>query len=602
MGKLVLFLSSLIAASLIVRLAGADNNCEYDFKVYIYELPEDLVPLKLAEDARRDKAYHVCAKCIMEQFALEYIMVDFFSNFCGRTKDPEEADFFYLPVVRDVEYRQTLYSSSKGPKRAPSRMDNVLIQAMEKDNMEPWKEYLKITDRYWLRNKGADHIIVMPAPVTNLRHQTGARGFSHYMIQLHRPIFLNVEFSKTFLREYQGACTDKNLVLPYPTVDPDLYNGKYMKPKANRDKLLYYHGGHHGSCVFIREALNEIQRNTSLTPGVGGRKREQGYRRAKFCPIPIGDSPSSKRQYDVMNYGCVPIVLSDDLVFAFTTDAGGIYNESDFSIRLPQKTVQIGAPELNHQNTYREKNSLEPPIPTLPLGTKLTDKLLLLSQEAMARGPMSEDAYRYPGGRKPKYPFPNTLQGILERIPDFEIENIQKNVIKMAKFYRYYKKEIEGGLPFTKIPTEEHRLPDGGAIVMLAKFLTKRKRSGIAKAADECDIDRNKKHNFRGAYPCVKYKLDGQIQGQRYKPSKPLNKMLGVVGEDMPDRRRLHEDDDKDSGCRHGNDNENHEIQNMLDDEHASRRKVKGSDGDKWVLDILHNNRHSPWAIKCECR
>ena len=37
-----------------------------------------------------------------EQFALEYVVHDFFTQFCGRTADPEEADFFYLPIIRDV--------------------------------------------------------------------------------------------------------------------------------------------------------------------------------------------------------------------------------------------------------------------------------------------------------------------------------------------------------------------------------------------------------------------------------------------------------------------------------------------------------------------
>jgi hypothetical protein len=47
--------------------------------------------------------------------------------------------------------------------------------------MKPWKEYLNITDEYWVKNNGADHIIVMPAPVTNLRHETSMRGFFHYV-------------------------------------------------------------------------------------------------------------------------------------------------------------------------------------------------------------------------------------------------------------------------------------------------------------------------------------------------------------------------------------------------------------------------------------
>jgi len=58
-------------------------------------------------------------------------------------------------------------------------MENVLIEALEKNNTAPWRAYLNVTDRYWLRHGGADHIIAMPAPVTNLRHQPGMRGHFH---------------------------------------------------------------------------------------------------------------------------------------------------------------------------------------------------------------------------------------------------------------------------------------------------------------------------------------------------------------------------------------------------------------------------------------
>ena len=185
----------------------ASGDCPYDFKVYVYDIPADIGPVKLAEEARSKKQYHVCQKCIMEQFALEYIIVDFFTNFCGRTLNPkvtyplpvnphpvprqptphprhhattpQEADFFYLPIVRDVEYRAALYSSEKGNKRAPSRMDTVLLEAMENGNTQPWRDYLNVTDEYWKRHGGADHIVVMPAPVTNLRHQVSA-AVSHH--------------------------------------------------------------------------------------------------------------------------------------------------------------------------------------------------------------------------------------------------------------------------------------------------------------------------------------------------------------------------------------------------------------------------------------
>ena len=149
--------------------------CKYDFTVYVYPLSSSLSPLRLAEEARRNQTYHICIKCIFEQFALEYVVYDFFTQFCGRTYNPEEADYFYLPIVRDIDYRTTL------PNRNPSPMENVLLQAIEKKNLSLWNSYLNVSDYYWKRNNGADHIIAMPAPVTNLRHQSSMRGFFHYV-------------------------------------------------------------------------------------------------------------------------------------------------------------------------------------------------------------------------------------------------------------------------------------------------------------------------------------------------------------------------------------------------------------------------------------
>ena len=126
----------------------------------------------------------------------------------------------------------------------------------------------------------------MPAPVTNLRHQSNMRGFFHYMLQLNAPIFLNVEFSKSFVEEYPICAKEKNIVMPYPTTDPDLFSGKLYDSSnpPKRDRLLFYQGGMHGSCEFIRSALTEIMQDLSskgMAAQRGDRKREQGFSTAK---------------------------------------------------------------------------------------------------------------------------------------------------------------------------------------------------------------------------------------------------------------------------------------------------------------------------------
>lgn len=40
-------------------------------------------------------------------------------------------------------------------------------------------------------------------------------------------------------------------------------------------------------------------------------------RRSEFCPVPHGDGPASKRMYDTLKAGCVPIVLTDEIRFPF---------------------------------------------------------------------------------------------------------------------------------------------------------------------------------------------------------------------------------------------------------------------------------------------
>jgi hypothetical protein len=216
------------------------SNCPYHFKVYVYDIPKTLLSVKYGEEARKNRTLHVCQKCILEQFALEYIIYDFFTQFCGRTENPDEADYFYLPLIRDAEYRIALENKHKY-NRAPSLSEQALLDIIEKNDSTKWKQIFHITDKYWYRYGGGDHILTMPAPVTNLRHESSHRGYFHYMIHLQSPIFLGVEYSKSFVMEYPICTTQKNIVLPYPTTDPDFFSGKLFEgiPIVNEFYSVY---------------------------------------------------------------------------------------------------------------------------------------------------------------------------------------------------------------------------------------------------------------------------------------------------------------------------------------------------------------------------
>lgn len=159
-----------------IYLLRTNGSCSVPFKVFVYDIPKAL--LLRGEEARKNQTYHVCKKCIYEQFALEYVIFDYFTQFCGRTYNPEEADYFYLPIIRDIDYRIAL---SSGGSRTPSPIDQALIDIIEKGDSTTWKQVFQVSDQYWHRHNGSDHIIVMPAPVTNFRHQTSRRGYFHYV-------------------------------------------------------------------------------------------------------------------------------------------------------------------------------------------------------------------------------------------------------------------------------------------------------------------------------------------------------------------------------------------------------------------------------------
>lgn len=162
-----------------ISLTSGQTKCNSYLKVYVYDISPQL--LERAEAARKNGDYHICKKCIYEQFSLEYIVYDYFTQHCGRTRNPDEADYFYLPIIREIDYRIAL---SNGGQRAPSIIEEALIDATEKNDLQKWGSVFNVTDKYWQRGNGSDHIIVMPAPVTNFRHQTNMRGFFHYVSML----------------------------------------------------------------------------------------------------------------------------------------------------------------------------------------------------------------------------------------------------------------------------------------------------------------------------------------------------------------------------------------------------------------------------------
>lgn len=365
------------------------------------------------------------------------------------------------------------------------------------------------------RHNGADHILVMPAPVTNFRHQTNMRGFFHYMPQLAPPLFLSVELSRSFLQEYP-ACASKNLVLPYAGTDANYFLGRYTSSRIPRSKLLFYQGGMHGSCIFVRLALNALCKGSEHAVQRGDRKREEGFQMATFCPIPVGDSPSCKRMYDAVNLGCIPVLLSDDAVWAFPASV----DPALFSLQLPQAIVFASPAYLLQQtlalpmpSTSEHAQSIRDMVRSIlqqlaaedeRLGRAWVFPLDLMTANATTapKARLSPGAFSNAFARVPLAN--NTLLRLLQRLPEHMVKLWQSHLPRAASQFQFYSQGQ--GLPYTagEALTARRTLPSGGAMRLLDSFLAKRKAQGIADVAQRCAEEVARPgHRYVNHFPCV---------------------------------------------------------------------------------------------------
>lgn len=337
-------------------------HCPSDLKVFVYEYPnvQAMEWHKLAEEARHtcvdnrgNCASHFAGEHLLAQFSLEVILVHFFQTACVRTTDVSRADFFFVPFYGDIHFR------ALGRPTAPSIYEQALLDIIERQNVEQWERAFNVTGEYWLKWPER-HVLVQPAPVTGLRHAKAKRGWYHYLQQLTAPVWISLELSRSFSAEYP-RCSAKNIVMPYPVPGRRWHNGGWRRDATaignNSAIFAYCHAGDHG-CANIRRAIKaEFARasggssrtivpytSTSTTPDMLHKvPRQVLMHLATFCPCPEGDSPSAKRQYDALLAGCVPVVLSDDALWAFSKEHGfGELDETQFALRIPEAVA------LNH--------------------------------------------------------------------------------------------------------------------------------------------------------------------------------------------------------------------------------------------------------------
>ncbi|EOA20913.1 hypothetical protein CARUB_v10001248mg [Capsella rubella] len=271
-------------------------------KIYVYDLPasynEDWV--KASE------------RCATHLFAAEVAIHRALLSSVVRTLDPEEADFFFVPV-----YVSCNFSTSNGfPSLSHAR--SLLSSAVD---------FLSVRHPFWNRTQGSDHVFVAS-------HDFGAcfHAMEDMAIEEGIPEFMKKSIIlQTFGVNYKHPCQEVEHVVIPPYIPPESVERAVERSPANgrRDIWAFFRGKMEVNPKNISGRFYSKGVRTAILKKYGGRRRFYlnrhrfaGYRseivRSVFCLCPLGWAPWSPRLVESAVLGCVPVVIADGIKLPFS--------------------------------------------------------------------------------------------------------------------------------------------------------------------------------------------------------------------------------------------------------------------------------------------
>ncbi|CAG7910645.1 unnamed protein product [Brassica rapa] len=308
---------ALIESSAILKPGGPFSG----MKIYVYDLPARFnVDWVTASD-----------RCASHLFAAEVaIHRALLSDSSVRTSDPEEADFFFVPV-----YVSCNFSTANGfPSLSHAR--SLISSAVD-----------FLSDRYpfWNRTRGSDHVFVAS-------HDFGAcfHAMEDMAIEEGIPEFMkNSIILQTFGVNYKHPCQEAEHVVIPPYIPPESVQRAIDRAPANgrRDIWAFFRGKMEVNPKNISGRFYSKGVRTAILKKYGGRRRFYlnrhrfaGYRseivRSVFCLCPLGWAPWSPRLVESAVLGCVPVVIADGIKLPFSETV----RWSEISLTVAEKDVK----------------------------------------------------------------------------------------------------------------------------------------------------------------------------------------------------------------------------------------------------------------------
>ncbi len=221
----------------------------------------------------------------------------------------------------------------------------------------------------------------------------------------------------------------------------------------------------------------------------------------------------------LLQFGCIPVLLSDDALWAYSIQSGGPIDPALFSITLPQRTVQRTVRQLINSLKPAEGLQTNKSYPgvnwgkSLPLGTSVLsiieaaaqeeDEIVanstsiekprnLLDEKPSKRSKREKNSSTSKNGlgivaSNEELLQANALIKILLKIPPAEVRKLRENAYLVSHYYRFY--EFNTSLSHSAPPlTATRTFPSGGGIEMMDKYLSDRKKGGVQDVWTRCQV------------------------------------------------------------------------------------------------------------------
>ncbi|KAM5577931.1 hypothetical protein ABKV19_008317 [Rosa sericea] len=229
-----------------------------------------------------------------------------------RTKDPDEAHVYFIPVsvTNLVQYLYVLDSKDLHP------MKQAIV------------DYVKvIADRhpFWNRSLGVDHFMLSC-------HDWGPVTSSFVPNLLHKSIrvLCNANTSEGFNPSKDASFPEINLL----TGEISSLGGQ---PPSTRTVLAFFAGRLHGHIRYL--LLNEWKGKDQDVQVYDALPKEVSYEKklksSKFCLCPSGYEVASPRVVEAIYAECVPVLISDAYVPPFSD----VLNWKSFSVQIDVKNI-----------------------------------------------------------------------------------------------------------------------------------------------------------------------------------------------------------------------------------------------------------------------